>query len=190
MKKTRFRSALRFILIVTAVSIPLSAMFDTATIFLDSAPWVLGLAIVILIVLIGAFFDMIGVAATAAEEAPFHAMASKRVFGAKIAYKIVRHAERVASICSDVIGDIASVLSGAAALAVGVQIGSSLGLHGWGEEGISIGLTVLATALTVGAKALGKTIAVYFPTPIVLFASRTAESAMLFIGKRRKVKSH
>lgn len=182
-----FTRAIRFILIVTLISIPLSGVFDTATVFLDRVPWFLGIIIVIFIVLFGAFFDMIGVAAAAAKEPPFHAMASKRVFGAKFAIKIVRNAERVASVCSDVIGDIAGVLSGATALAVGEQIGIVFEMHGWKAEGISIGLTVLATALTIGAKACGKTLAVYYPTTIILFASRTAEGSFsVFSTKRGK----
>ncbi|MFC4617140.1 hypothetical protein ACFO4N_00190 [Camelliibacillus cellulosilyticus] len=183
-KKNSLQGALRFILLVTLISIPLSGAFDTATVFLDAVPWYFGVFIVIVIVLFGAFFDMIGVAAAAAIESPFHAMASKRVFGAKFAVKIVRNAERVASVCSDVIGDIAGVLSGATALAVGQQIALSFGLRGWGAEGISISLTVLATALTIGAKAFGKTIAVYYPTPIILFVSKSVESFLIFFRKK------
>ena len=184
-KSNQFRRALKFILLVTFISIPLSGAFDTATVFLEAVPWYFGIFIVIFIVFIGAFFDMIGVAAAAAEEPPFHAMASKRVFGAKMAVKIVRNAERVASVCSDVIGDIAGVLSGATALAVGEQIAMAFGLKGWAEEGVSIALTVLATALTIGAKALGKTIAVYFPTPIVLMAAKVLES---FLNRKKPQK--
>ncbi|GGH78634.1 Mg2+/Co2+ transporter CorB [Pullulanibacillus pueri] len=186
MKKGSLRHAFKFILIVTLISIPLSGLFDTGTVFMDGIPWSIGVFIVIFIVLVGAFFDMIGVAAAAATETPFHAMGSKRIFGAKMAVKIVRNAEKVASICSDVIGDIASVLSGATALAVGQQIGNSLGLHGWGAEGISIAITVMATALTIGAKAFGKTVAVYFPTSIILFASRVVERGLTVLPGRRR----
>lgn len=187
MNRNSLRRAIQFILIITLISIPLSGVFDTATVFMDGVPWYIGIIIVIFIVFVGAFFDMIGVAAAAAKEPPFHAMASKRIFGARFAIKVVRNAERVASVCSDVIGDIAGVLSGAVALAVGEQIGHVFDLHGWGAEGITIGLTVLATALTIGAKACGKTLAVYFPTTIILFASRTAEGSLtVFTGNRRK----
>ncbi len=174
MKKHNLDRAVRFILIVTLLSIPLSAVFDGATLFMNRIPWLVGIFIVIFIVLFGAFFDMIGVSAAAADEPPFHAMASKKIHGARFAIRIVRNAERVASVCSDVIGDIAGVLSGAVALAVG----ESMALHfhvesGW-REVFSIGLTVMATSLTIGAKAFGKTIAVYYPTTIILFASRVS----------------
>lgn len=186
MKKRKLDSAFRFIIIVTLLSIPLSAAFDTATLFMDKVPWYLGIIIVIVIVFIGAFFDMIGVAAAAAKEPPFHSMASKRIFGAKFAVKVVRNAEKVASVCSDVIGDIAGVLSGATALAVGVQIANTFQVHGFGKEAISIGLTVLATSLTIGGKACGKTIAVYFPTTIILYASKVVESTLLIVTTRKK----
>ena len=172
MKKNSMSRALKFILFVTLLSIPLSAFFDGATIFMDAIPWFMGIFIVIFIVLFGAFFDMIGVASAAADEPPFHAMASKRINGAKFAIKIVRNAERVASVCSDVIGDIAGVLSGATALAVGESMATHFGVTGGYKEFFSIGLTVLATSLTIGAKAFGKTVAVYYPTTIILFAAR------------------
>lgn len=172
MKKNSLDRALRFILIVTLLSIPLSAIFDGATLFMNRIPWAAGIFIVIVIVLFGAFFDMIGVAAAAADEPPFHAMASKKIHGARFAIKIVRNAERVASVCSDVIGDIAGVLSGAVALAVGESMSTQFNVGGGFREIFSIGLTVMATALTICAKAFGKTIAVYYPTTIILFAAR------------------
>lgn len=186
-KKKNFDNAVKFIIIITIISIPISALFDTGTVLLNGIPWYIGVFIVIFIVVFGAFFDMIGVAAAAATEAPFHAMSSKRVHGAKFAVFIVNHAERVASICSDVIGDIAGVLSGATALAVGTQIGNMYHFTGWSGEAITIALTVLATSLTIGGKALGKTMAVYFPTTIIIHTAKIIEPILkLFSKKWRK----
>lgn len=187
-KKKNFKHAVKFIIIITLISIPLSTLFDTGTVLLRGIPWYIGIFIVVFIVAFGAFFDMIGVAAAAAQEKPFHAMASKRITGAKFAVFIVSNAERVASICSDVIGDIAGVLSGATALAVGNQIKIAFDIHGLLGESISIGLTVIATALTIGGKALGKTIAVYFPTPIILYTAKTVEPFMKMISKKWRKK--
>ncbi len=176
MKKMSVRSAWPFIITVAALSFPISGVFDTATIFLDRVPWYFGAVVVLFIVLIGAVFDMVGVASAAAQETPFHAMASKRIFGAKRAIFIVRNAEKVSSIASDVVGDIAGVLSGAGALAVAVQLQRSLGTHGWMEELTIILVTAFITSFTVGFKAIGKTLAIQSPTPIVLFAARVLES--------------
>ncbi|WP_303801230.1 hypothetical protein [Alicyclobacillus macrosporangiidus] len=178
MKKTTLRGSLPFILSVAALSFPLGGVFDTATIFLDTVAWYIGAMVVVFIVCVGAMFDMLGVAAAAARETPFHAMAAKRVYGAKRAITIVRNAEKVSSICSDVVGDIAGVLSGAGALAVAVQLNRTLEVTGWMEELTIIAITALVTSLTVGAKAIGKTLAIQSPTPIVLYASKVLESIL------------
>lgn len=148
--------------------------------------WYLGALIVLFIVIVGAFFDMLGLAAAAAREAPIHAMASKKVFGAKRAIIIVRNAEKVSSIFSDVIGDIAGVLSGAGALAVAFQLSTAISLHGWHEELAKIVLTALITAITVFAKAVGKTVAIQSPTPIVLFAGKVLETFVILFQKKAR----
>ncbi|MDP9728731.1 hypothetical protein ACOJUR_10255 [Alicyclobacillus tolerans] len=189
MKKKSRRVPLRFALTIAAITLPLGALFDTSTIALNRMPWYIGLIVVLIIVLIGVFFDMLGLAAAAARETPFHAMASKKIFGARKAIVIVRNAEKVASICSDVIGDIAGVLSGAGALAVSVQLMKEIYAYGWYKEAISIVITALVTALTVGWKAIGKTIAIQSPTPIVLLAARSWETVSFLFEKSGKLKS-
>lgn len=184
MRRKSFRAAWPFILTVAALSFPLSGVFDTSTIFLNQVPWFVGAVVVLFIVIIGAAFDMLGVAAAAARETPFHAMASKRVFGAKRAIFIVRNAEKVSSLASDVVGDIAGVLSGAGALAVAVQLSNTIHASGWIDELLIIVMTAVTTALTVGAKAAGKTLAIHSPTPIVLTASKVLET--LLVWRRAK----
>ena len=65
-------------------------------------------AILILLVVIGLgiFFDIVGVAVTVANEHEFHAKATKKVKGSKSSIKLIRNAPKVANICADVIGDI------------------------------------------------------------------------------------
>ena len=69
-------------------------------------------SILLVIVLVGIVFDILGVAVTSADERPFHSMASRKVPGAQEAIRLLRNAERVGSICNDVIGDICGVISG------------------------------------------------------------------------------
>lgn len=186
MKRTSgSRTNYKFVMIITALTLPISAVFDTSTIFLNSTTWYIGAIVVLFIVFVGALFDMLGMAAAAARETPFHAMASKRVYGARLAIVIVRHAEKVSSICSDVIGDIAGVLSGAGALAVSVQLLATIHAVGWKDEVVKIAITAVITSATVGCKAIGKNIAIHSPTPIILFAARVWETAGLFQGKLR-----
>lgn len=62
--------------------------------------------ILIVVILIGIVFDIIGVAVTVANENEFHAKATKKVEGSKTSIKLIKNAPRVANICADVIGDI------------------------------------------------------------------------------------
>lgn len=62
--------------------------------------------ILILVISIGIFFDMIGIAVTVAPEEDFHAKATKKAKGAKISLKLIKNASKVANICADVVGDI------------------------------------------------------------------------------------
>jgi len=186
MKLAPWRGSLRFAATVAVLSFFIGGVFDTSTIFLNQMKWYYGAIIVFFIVIVGAFFDMLGLAATAAREAPIHAMASKRVFGARRAILIVRNAEKVSSIFSDVIGDIAGVLSGAGALAVAYQLATAISIHGWHEELAKIVLTAFVTAITVFAKALGKTVAIQSPTPIVLFAGKVLEMTLLLFKKKER----
>ena len=77
--------------------------------------------ILIIVILLGILFDIIGVAVTVADEKEFHAMASKKVKGSKCAIKLIRNSAKVASICADVIGDIvASLTVGGKAIGKGI----------------------------------------------------------------------
>ncbi|MBR3152385.1 MAG: hypothetical protein IKF52_02070 [Clostridia bacterium] len=62
--------------------------------------------ILVIVVFVGIVFDLIGVAVTVADEENFHAMASKKVDGAKTSIKLIRASSKVANICADIIGDI------------------------------------------------------------------------------------
>jgi len=121
--------------------------------------------LLILIILVGVFFDMIGTAATAAVLPPFNARAAKKVYGARQAVKITRNASKVANFCNDVIGDIAGTLSGA------IGAGIVLSLVDWfGTVDLFIlggMMTSLIAALTVGGKAAGKKVAIDHANAII-----------------------
>jgi CBS domain containing-hemolysin-like protein len=169
MKKILKQSA-RWTIIITVITFMLAAIFTViSTVALNGVGWISGLAIVLSIVLIGIFFDMIGIAATAADEVPFHAMASNRIHGAKHSIRIIRNADRFASFCNDVIGDISGIVSGTATAIVIVQLSIRFN---WEEASLaesvgSIILTSLIAALTVGGKAMGKTLAIRYSKDII-----------------------
>ncbi len=126
--------------------------------------------ILLAIVLIGIIFDIIGVAVTSAEEKPFHSMAARKVPGAMEAIRLLRNAERVSSICNDVVGDICGVVSGAAAATIAAQVLRSF-TFSWPQM-VTLLMSALVAGLTVGGKAIGKTFAMKSCTSIVHTAGR------------------
>ena len=131
---------------------------------------VVAFLILLMIVLVGIVFDIIGMAVATADEKPFHAMAARKVAGARECIKLLRNAERVSSICNDVVGDICGVVSGSASATIAAQVLANFdfGL----PDLVSLAMSSLVAALTVGGKAIGKSIAVKSCTDIVYHAGR------------------
>ena len=127
--------------------------------------------ILLVIVLVGILFDVIGVAVTSADETPFHSMAARKVPGAQDAIRLLRNAERVSSICNDVVGDICGVVSGSASATISVQLLAHFEFS-WPTV-VSLLMSALVAGLTVGGKAIGKTFAVNSSTTIVHFTGKT-----------------
>ncbi|MDW7675693.1 MAG: hypothetical protein SCK28_14285 [Bacillota bacterium] len=114
--------------------------------------------ILLIIILIGILFDIIGVAAAAAIEPPLHACAAKKQSGAQHAITLVRNADKVASFSSDVVGDIAGTVSGA----IGASIIFRLTTLDPSYNSVVLGtiMTGVVAALTVAGKAFGKSFAI------------------------------
>ncbi len=113
--------------------------------------------ICILFVFIGILFDIIGTATLTGNEATFHAKSSKKIKGSKEGVYLIKNANRVSSICNDVIGDICGIVSGSVGAMLAINISVSLN--------ISVVLTTLLissiiSSLTVGGKAIGKKYAI------------------------------
>jgi CBS domain containing-hemolysin-like protein len=168
--KFNLKSSIRWSIFISAVTFAMAFIFTVvSTTVLEGVTWGIGMVIVILLVLNGIFFDVLGLSAAAASEAPFHGMASEKVKGSKHAIQIVRNADRFSNFCNDVIGDISSVISGAAGAAVVLKLVASFG----GSEGllstvVGVIFTALVSALTVGGKAMGKSFAIHYSTRIIL----------------------
>ena len=117
------------------------------------------------IILLGIVFDVIGMAVATASEKPFHSMAARKVPGAQEAIRLLRNAERVSSICNDVVGDICGVVSGSASATIAALVVANVPM-GW-PQAVPLLMSALAAGLTVGGKAIGKTFAVNSCTKIV-----------------------
>lgn len=134
-------------------------------ILMENSSMAVAFLILFAIILIGIIFDIIGMAVATADEKPFHAMAARKVPGAKAAIQLLRNAERVSSICNDVVGDICGVVSGSASATIAAQILANFDMS-WPQI-ISLMMSALAAGLTVGGKAIGKSFAVNSCTTIV-----------------------
>lgn len=162
----------KWIVLVTSITF-ITSMFLSYVAAEVSAKlsWYFAVAVLFFIILMGIIFDMLGMAIATADETPFHALASKKVKGAKQAIKLLRNAEKMSSFCNDVIGDIAGIISGSTSAAIVVYVVAILKL----DEGnmlVSMLVTALTAAITVGGKAAGKKIAINNANSIVLMFSK------------------
>ncbi len=145
----------------------------------------LAVAFVILlaIILLGILFDIVSMAVATADEKPFHSMAARKVPGAHEAIRLLRNAERVSSICNDVVGDICGVVSGSASATIATLILMNVEV-GW-PRGVSLVMSALVAGLTVGGKAIGKTFAVNSCTQIVHLVGRMIHGLNRFKKKKK-----
>ncbi|WP_027963399.1 hypothetical protein [Halalkalibacillus halophilus] len=169
------KQSIKFSLSIAVITFVLAAIFSiVSTSILNGVGWALGMVIVFIIVMIGVLSDMMGIAATAASERPFHSMASEKVYGAKNSIRIIRNADKFATFCNDVIGDIAGVISGTASGIVVLNLALSINSGNTSTLQFVIGVifTSLVAAVTVGGKSLGKSLAIRLSTNLILFAGK------------------
>lgn len=142
--------------LITAFLLSFSLSFLSEMTIPNFSIWI-GIIITLLFVCLGIIFDIIGVAVTAADEKVFHSMNSRKVKGANVAVKFKKNADKVSSFCCDVIGDVCSIISGAAASAISLSLVKSFSLN---PLIVSIIVASIMASLTIGGKALGKSFAI------------------------------
>ena len=162
----QYRWAATVFLLAVALSAVLSLASET---MLAGAGMAAALLILALFIGVGILFDIVGVAVTAADPKPFHAMASHKEKGAREALMLLRNAGRVSSVCNDVVGDICGIVSGATGAVIVTQLQRALSLR---SVLFSVGVTALISGLTIGGKAMGKTVAIKKSTKVVYWAGR------------------
>jgi len=148
-----------------AIGISISSEF-----ILNNTQVFLAIITLVIIILIGVLADIIGIAVTFASEKPFHAMAADRVEGAKYAIKLLKNAGPVSNFCNDVIGDICGILSGVAGASIIVNLRTLP--FSVSRSLLTIILSGLVAAFTVGGKAIGKGIAISNAHTIVFNTAR------------------
>jgi CBS domain containing-hemolysin-like protein len=160
--KTNFRWLFKIVLI----SVTASIVFTVASAqILGSSGLIVAFVVLAVFIILGIIFDMIGVAVTAATEAPFNSMAAHHERGAAEALRLIKNADKVSSFCNDVVGDVSGIISGTTAALLATRI-----MKGLNSENILFPLLISAvvTGLMVGGKAIGKTIALNNRNIIIL----------------------
>lgn len=152
-KKERKNKWIYYIFIITFI---LSLTFGTVSnILINNLNVFVAIILLIIIVGIGIVFDMIGMSVVSCKEATFHSKASKKQKGAKEAIKLVRYADKVSSVCNDVVGDVCGVISGAVSAMLAIKIASMLSIN---SAVVSLILGAIVASFTVGGKAIEKSI--------------------------------
>lgn len=165
---------LRVFLMSVALSAVLSFFSTTA---LSGTGAIVAVAVLAVFILLGIVFDMIGVAVTAADPRPFHSMAAHKEKGGKEAIRLLSRANEVSSVCNDVVGDICGIVSGSTAAVIIVQLQQNFNTT---SVLISIGVTALISGVTIGGKALGKSVAINDCTNVVYRVARIMHTLHLF----------
>ena len=154
----------------------LATLFGTVATTISDLNIILLTIILVLVIFVGIIFDMIGVSALTSKEEIFHAMASKKIKGAKESITLIRNSAKVSSVCNDVVGDICGILSGSLGATLAVYVSATLNLN---IIFVSIIIASVISTLTVGGKAVGKQIAVKKCDKIVLMVGKLKKTLKL-----------
>ena len=177
-KKSGESSPYRWALTVFCMAVALSAALSLASeSVLSGAGVAVALLILALFIILGIVFDVIGVAVTAADPRPFHSMAAHKEKGGKEAIRLLSNANRVSSICNDVVGDICGIVSGSTAAVIVAALQRDFSTT---NVLVSIGVTALISGLTIGGKAVFKKIAINECTAVVYRVARIMHALHLY----------
>ena len=173
----------KWIGLITALSFFVSvAITFAAERALEGAGVIVAFVLLFIFVAAGIVFDMIGVAVTSASPAPFHSMASHREPGAEQALRLLKNADKAASICNDVVGDVSGVVSGATAAALAARLVSGASLQ---AMLVPLILSGLVAGAPIGGKAAGKNFALRHSTRILLLVGKLLRVLSPGKGRRR-----
>lgn len=148
----------KWIVTISIVTFFISLVFSfLGEVIIPNAHIIISVILVFTFIALGIIFDMIGISVTVSDIKTFNSMATKKVKGAKLAVKFIKNSEKVSSFCNDVIGDICGIVSGSTGITISLIIARVTGIN-------SLIVTLLTTAiiasLTIGGKAIGKSIAI------------------------------
>ena len=153
--------------VITLITLAISFTINiVASIFTEKLSLFGAICVLVVIVLIGILFDILGTAVISCDMVSFSSMAAAKVRGAKESISIIKKASVYSNIFNDVIGDTCGIISGATLGAIFIKISLSNA-----DIRYTIASAIIA-AITVGGKAFGKG-----------FSMKNAESIVFVIGR-------
>jgi CBS domain containing-hemolysin-like protein len=164
----------RWVIQITIIAFLITLLFSsTSEIIINRVNVFLGFAIIVFFIAVGVVFDMVGIAVASANQRPFHSMGSKKISGAKMAINLIKNAEKVSAFCNDVIGDICNIMSGSAGIVIAVSLSTQYNLE---VLKVTLIMTALIAATTIGGKAMGKSLAINKSEVIVFKFAKIIET--------------
>jgi len=164
------KTNIRWVVKLIIWSIVLTVVFTLASSqILGNVGYILAFVVLGIFIILGILFDVVGVSVTAADEKPFHSMASHREPGAAQAIKLIKNAEKVSSICNDVVGDICGIISGTTSAIIVARLTGDIRVS---NVVLQLGVSAAVAGLTIGGKAMGKSLAINKSTDIVLYTAK------------------
>lgn len=164
-KERKKKSNVLWIIKITILAFVISFVFSYASeSILKNVNMITGIIVLLVFILIGIIFDMVGVAVTSADISPFNSMNAKKLKGANVAVMFIKNADKVSSFCNDVVGDICGIISGSAAAIVALAVSSAANFP---ILYVTLTVTAITASLTIGGKAMGKGIAIKNNTAIL-----------------------
>lgn len=169
----------KWIMIVTILAFIISIVFSLASeLIMPNTNSIIATITILVFIFIGIMFDIVGIAITVADISTFNSMSTKRVRGANIAVKLIKHSEKASSFCNDVIGDICGIISGSAGVVLATILSDKFKFNIFI---VTLIITGLIAALTIGGKAIGKHFAINKSTVILYNFSKVL--SIFYYGK-------
>lgn len=184
-KKIKFHSKIsnkeskkKWIVLIFILSFIISSSISyVSDIFLNRVDIIIAFVILVVIILIGIVFDIIGMSVAAADEKPFHSMASRKVKGAKMSVSLIRNADKVSTFCNDVIGDICGIVSGTTGAVIVIKVVTNTDIQN--AALLTLVISGAIASLTVGGKSIGKVFAISKSNNIVYNVAWILETFMM-----------
>lgn len=162
-KNNVWRWPIRILIITLVLSFSVSVFSEFV---LSRTGLVVSIIMLVPLLALAVITDMIGVAVAAADIYPFRSMASRKVRGAKESIYLIKNAEKVSSICNDVVGDVCGIVSGAIGATIVVKIVTD-GVTNTEQVFIAAAVSAVIAGLTIFGKAVAKRFAINQSTKIV-----------------------